>query len=632
MTQAPSPPPLPAASDTGLVNLHWAQTLADGLAAAGLRDVVLSPGSRSTPLALAFLRHADLACTVVIDERSAAFFALGRAKASQRPVALLCTSGSAPANWHPAVVEAAQGNTPLVLLSADRPTELHGWGANQTTAQTRLFADHVRAAYALDAPTAGFSVAWLLRLAHRLMRESLSPRPGPVHVNIAFREPLLPSPLPTGAPPRPANPPTLPAALAANAVVDHTAAPETFGRLEPIDRPHPREQPGQFDQLAQLDPIDRLAAKLSGRRGIIVCGGGMAPAGLAEAVTALAAALDCPIIAEPLSNLRFGRHDRRRVCVRQESVLRSADGAHSERPDWIIRLGDFPVARRLQEWLAALAPETHVVIAAPGLWIDPHHAASDYLHGDATALCRALTVRIQSPAPAHWCAAFIDANARIDRALERLTEQERVTNGGLWEGLLVPEILDRLPDGFQVFCGASMAVRDLDSFSGGGEKTLQFFANRGVSGIDGNISTAAGLAVERPTLALIGDLTAIHDLGGLAQAKGKPLIVVVINNGGGGIFEYLPAHALPEFERGWLTPEPVNFAHAAATWGIAFRRAETLAEFRHAFNAALTPELSTTPNAPATLAPCLIEVVIDRQFSVERHRHWWQSLASNGEA
>ena len=181
------------AADNGLLNLRWAQTLVDALAAAGLRAAVLSPGSRSTPLALAFLRQTAVRCQVIVDERSAAFVALGMAKATRQPVALLCTSGSAPANWFPALIEADLGAVPLLLLTADRPPELLGWGANQTIDQQHLFGRHVRSFYAPPLPAADFSPAYLQRLAARAIADSGWPLPGPVHLNLAFREPLLPA-------------------------------------------------------------------------------------------------------------------------------------------------------------------------------------------------------------------------------------------------------------------------------------------------------------------------------------------------------------------------------------------------------------------------------------------------------
>jgi len=605
------------AADAGLVNLRFAQTLVDALAAAGVADAVISPGSRSTPLALAFLRQPAISCTVAIDERCAAFFALGRAKVSSRPAALLCTSGSAPANWYPAVIEAAQGGTPLLLLSADRPAELHGWGANQTIDQLRLFGSHVRASHALEAPQAGFSPDWLQRLAARAVAESLAPLPGPVHLNLPFREPLLPAANPLDWP----QPATLPAAAPA----------------APAGLPPSRYAPG-WTALPDAAAIAATAARLSGRRGVIVCGGGSFPPAFADALLALAAALDCPVFAEPLSGLRFAAISRSHLCVRQESFLRDSAFVASARPDWVLRCGDFPVTKQLQHWLAGAAPAEQIVIAPPGRWNDPQHAATQVLHGDATAIVAALAQTVRVAAPPAWRQTFVRAEAAVESAAQTLTTglaapltAEATADGAdrapgcdadFWEGVLIPALLARLPENFRVFCGASMAIRDLDSFSGGSRKPLAFLANRGTSGIDGNLSTAAGIAAAGPTLALVGDLTCTHDIGGLALTRGRPLLIVVINNGGGGIFEYLPAAALPEFARGWLTPADADFAHMAATWGMAYQRATT----RSAFAAALDLALATLERGE----PCLIEAVIDREYSVARHREWWQGLRSAG--
>lgn len=614
-------PASPPAADTGLVNLRFAQTLVDALAAAGVADAVISPGSRSTPLALAFLRQPAISCTVAIDERCAAFFALGRAKVSGRAVALLCTSGSAPANWYPAVIEAAQGGTPLLLLSADRPAELHGWGANQTIDQLRLFGSHVRASHALEAAQAGFSADWLQRLAARAVAESLAPLPGPVHLNLPFREPLLPAAEPQDWP----QPATLPA-----------AAPATAAAA--LAEPLPSHYAPGWTALPDAAAIAAAADRLSGRRGVIVCGGGSFPPAFASALLALAAALDCPVFAEPLSGLRFAAISRSHLCVRQESFLRDSAFVASTRPDWVLRCGDFPVTKQLQLWLAGSAPVEQIVIAPPGRWHDPQHAATQVLHGDTTAIIAALAQSVSAAAPPAWRQTFVRAEAAVEASAETLAaglaapfvggasadsvDRAAGHDADFWEGVLIPALLARLPENFRVFCGASMAIRDLDSFSGGSRKPLTFLANRGTSGIDGNLSTAAGIAAAGPTLALVGDLTCTHDIGGLALARGRPLLIVVINNGGGGIFEYLPAASLPEFARGWLTPADADFAHMAATWGIAYQRAAT----RSALAAALDLALATLERGE----PCLIEAVIDREFSVARHREWWQGLRSAG--
>ena len=570
-----------ATNDTGLLNLRWAQALADGFAAAGLRHLVLSPGSRSTPLALAFLRHPTLRCHVILDERSAAFFALGLAKASRGNlhVALLCTSGSAPANWFPAVIEADQGATPLILLSADRPPEQIGWGANQTIDQHQLFGKHVRAFHAPGTPTENFSAQWLLHLAARAISDSTWPLAGPVHLNLPFREPLLPA----------APPSEWPTSIA-------TA-------LKPINMAPPKHIP-------DADLIAATAAAMNGRPGVIVCGGGDYADGFAGAISALAKKLACPIFAEPLSNLRFGAHDRSHLCVRHESFLRVPALVTTNDVQWIMRFGDFPVTRSVQEWLAGSTQAHHVVVTANSRWPDPQYRADTLVQADPLAVCQALLAATSIPAPASWLRTFMKAESAVQRVADSYAKLEN------FEGALISTLLAQLPDGHRLFCGNSMAIRELDTFSGSGNKALRVFGNRGASGIDGNLSTAIGIATAAgATVALVGDLTAQHDLTALAATKGVDIIIIVMNNGGGGLFDYLPQAALPEFERAWLTPQTIDFSAAARAFSVAYTQAPTLAAFACALESAL-----------ARGGPTLIEAVIDRQESFTQHRAYREAI------
>lgn len=558
--------------DTGALNLAWSQALVAGFAAAGIRHAVISPGSRSTPLALALLRQPEISTHIIVDERSAAFFALGIAKATSRPALLLATSGSAPANWLPAVIEASQAAIPLLLLSADRPPELQGCGANQTVDQIDLFGSHVRACHALGTPEPGFAPAYLHRLAARACEQAGWPLPGPVHLNLPFREPLLPAEdvLP---------PPKLPAI-----------------RLE-----SPRNLPSDT-------AMARLADALSGRRGAIVCGEGDYPAGFAEGVAALAAKLDCPILAEPLSNLRFGPHERSHVLCRYDGWLRNGDFVAGHRPDWLLRFGAFPVTRSLQGF-AGRAGDRLILVDPLPRWNDPAHAITDLVRADPLAVCEALCQLPLQAAPPVWMSSFRQAEADAARALPG--------DGPAWEAHLLPALLAELPGGCPVFVGNSMLIRDLDAFSGSGAKPIRFHGNRGASGIDGNVSTALGIAAARgQVVALLGDLTCQHDLGGLAVARGLNAAMVVFNNGGGGIFGYLPQAALPEFEQGWLTSQAIDFSAAAAAFGMAYARADRVAELAAALRHALERG-----------GPHLIEVVIDRTSSLARHRAYWQDCS-----
>ncbi|PKO85953.1 MAG: 2-succinyl-5-enolpyruvyl-6-hydroxy-3-cyclohexene-1-carboxylic-acid synthase [Betaproteobacteria bacterium HGW-Betaproteobacteria-12] len=523
-------------SDTGTLNFLWSQALVAGFAAAGATHAVLSPGSRSTPLALALLRQPQLQCTVAIDERSAAFFALGLAKASRRPVLLLATSGTAPANWLPAVIEASQAGVPLILLSADRPPELQGCGANQTIEQIGLFGAHVRASHALGTPATDFAPGWLHRLAARIFEQSQWPHPGPVHVNQPFREPLVPAG-------------ELPA----------------VERLPAIHVAQPQLQP---DPAA----VDQLAAAIAGRPGAIVCGELPATPGLAEALAALAARLNCPLLAEPLSGLRFGAHDRSHLCVRYNRWLAEPTVAGRLRPEWVLRFGAFPVTRRLQDYLAS-ATSVHALVEPWPRWSDPSHHLTHLLRADPLAACQALLAAAPAVAPESWRPAFVDCehSVRPDASAGH-----------------IPALLAELPAGTPLFVGNSLAIRQLERESGSGDKPLHFYGNRGASGIDGNISTALGIAaIHGRVVALLGDLTVQHDLGGLALAAGRDAVIVTVNNGGGGIFDLLPQAGLPEFEQAWRTPQQISFEHAAATFGLGYAQVTDNEGLRHALHRAI---------------------------------------------
>lgn len=521
--------------DTGTLNFLWSQAMVAGFVAAGTTHAVISPGSRSTPLALAMLRQHGLLCTVAVDERSAAFFALGIAKASRHPALVLATSGTAPANWLPAVIEASYSGVPLILLSADRPPELQGCGANQTIDQIGLFGTHVRASHVLGAPVEGFDPGYLHRLAARVCEQAAWPHPGPVHINQPFREPLVPaSETPACSLPR-------------RIVISGAELP-----------PSP-------------DAIRELSAGIAGRPGVIVCGEMPMNGDLAEALTALAARLDCPVFAEPLSNLRFGRHDRSHVCVRYNTWLGQTWTGAALRPEWILRFGSHPVTRHLQAFLGSEVA-VHALVEPCPRWSDPLHRLTHVLRADPLAFCRALLAVAPDPCPDGWNAAFAAREATASR-------EDRGHIGVL---------IDELRENAVVFVGNSLAIRQLDSHSGSSDKPLLFHGNRGASGIDGNISTAMGIAaVHGRIVALLGDLTCQHDLGGLALAQGRDAVIVAVNNGGGGIFDHLPQAALPEFAQGWRTPQRTSFRNAALTFGLAYARADGDDAFRSALRAAL---------------------------------------------
>ena len=494
------------------LNFQWASRLIGGLAAAGAAHAVISPGARSTPLALACLRHPELITRVLLDERGAAFYALGLAKASDRAVILVATSGSAIANWHPAVVEAARAAVPLILLSADRPPEHLGCGANQTTAQIGMFGPHLRALHALPPPTA--SSSWLDSLAARAMEQAAGPPAGPVQINLPLPEPLVPQ--------------------------DDIAPPQTA--LVRVRAGRLRLEPAEIAEVAR---------RLEGGKGIIVCGASPVPA---VPIAQLAAALDVPVIADPLSGLRFGPHDRSRVVADGDLVFRGRGLAEA---DWVLRFGAFPVSRPVGEALGHFTGE-QLVVAEAGDWPDPVRRATHVFRAEAGGFAAGLADAVRVAAAPGWCAGWTSVRPP-GPALPP-------------EAVVIRGLLAALPENGLLFSGNSMAIRDLDAFSGLSAKSLTVAANRGVSGIDGAVSTCLGMAASgrfSGTIGVIGDLTFLHHLGGLA-ARGPDAVLCVLDNGGGAIFGHLPQAGLPEFEIGWRTPQGADLAAAAAVWGIPF--------------------------------------------------------------
>ncbi|WIM05182.1 MAG: 2-succinyl-5-enolpyruvyl-6-hydroxy-3-cyclohexene-1-carboxylic-acid synthase [Candidatus Nitricoxidivorans perseverans] len=549
-------------------NLAWADAFVAGLAAAGLRRAVIAPGARSSPLAAACLRRPELSCEVIADERVAGFFALGLARAEGWPAVVVTTSGTAAANLLPAVVEANLAGVPMIVLTADRPPEVHGWSANQTVDQARLYGVHVRAFHALPTPNAATPVGYLHALAARMAEESISPSssssPGPVHANLPFREPLLPDAIPP-APPLPS----------------------------PVAVRHATAFPAEADAAV-------LAERLSGRRGAILCGEAAYPAGFGAAICALAARLGAPVLAEPLSNLRSGGLP---VFARQSAFLRDANGF---RPDWVLRFGGLPVSRTLERWLSGLTEAEHILVAPPGRWPDPLWRAGRLLRCDPLALVERLIEQPLRSAPGDWLEAFRAAEARLDAAARAACASDAP-----FEGSVAAALLSALPKGARCFVGNSLAIRAVDLFSGTGAKAFMLHGNRGASGIDGNIATAAGIAAGsgRPTAALIGDQAALHDCGGFAALAGRNAVIVVMNNGGGGIFDHLPLSAIKRahFERAWVAPPRLDFAALAAAHGLAFHHAPTCAALAAALGAAFDEGGSW-----------LIEVPIDRAVSKAR--------------
>lgn len=558
---------------TAEINLACADALLAGLTGAGVRHAVVSPGSRSTPLALAVLRRHELSITVIPDERSAGFFALGVGRRSGLPALLIGTSGSAPANWLPAAVEANADAVPIVMISADRPPELQGVGANQTIDQQTLFGSHLKARFELAAPaTAAGGDAIARSVGVQAAHRACWPDPGPVHINAAFREPLVPS---AGALESP--PPATPAA--------------------PMRRP-----------LLQAGPetVDEIAAGLAGKNVVIVTGRMRPDGAFPSSVARLAARLEAPILADPLSGLRWGPHDRARVCTAYDLFLRGDIRNQGLEADAVLQFGGAPTGAGLQRYLDRPGHE-HWLVAPFGPWSDPSRRASQRIYADPASLADVLADRLPQAGPADWMDRWRQAEARGASLCEEPSQDPA-------ERAVVATLEADLPQDTALFVGNSIAIRAMDAFARGRDSTLAVFGNRGASGIDGNVSTALGIAAATPGpgVAVIGDLALYHDMNGLLGARDRDVTFVVVNNGGGAIFDLLPQRELPEFERLWLTPTDLDLSKIAALYGLRHRATGPGTDFsRH------LREACSAPGAD------LIEVRVDRQQNSARFRTLW---------
>ena len=568
-------------------NTALASAFAEELARGGLRHAIVSPGSRSTPLSVALWRQPEIEVTVIVDERSAGFFALGAAQASGEPVALLCTSGTAAANYHPAVCEADQSALPLVVLSADRPPELRGIGAGQTIDQIKLFGSSVR--WFCEVGTHLADDDGLLHYRSVACRALAAARgetrPGPVHLNLPWREPLAP--------------------IAVEGAVTATDPLALEGR----GGGRPLTAVTRID----LEPSTFLLEEMAGHigdaiSGVIVAGRQLDPE-LREPLAHLARVSGFPILAEPTSQIRCGPHDRSRVITAYDLLLRDERFARSVVPDLVLRFGEMPTSKPLRAWLAASGAD-QIVVDPFGGWNEPTLRAAALLRADPTELAAGWAARLEGldgrerPAPEAWLEAEAIARSVLTAELER--------SGPTSEPALHLALGRAHSDGDLVYTASSMPIRDQEAFLEASETDVLFLCNRGANGIDGLISAGIGAARAsgRPTTILTGDLGLLHDLGGLAALREvtSPVRIVVIDNDGGGIFHFLPQQSSlssEEFEKLLGTPRAVDAEKAAALFDLPYRRLGSLDELGGALAAGTG----------------LIEVDADRRANTELHRN-----------
>ncbi len=562
------------------------------------------------------------------------------------PVALVCTSGTAAANFLPAVVEARYSRIPLLLLTADRPPELRDNGAPQAIDQIRLYGGNVKWFVEMALPEASEAALRYARTtAARAVATALEGPAGPVHLNLPFREPLTPPR--DGIPRLPLT--TITSSLERNG--------ETTPHPQPDERPYTTVATGR--RIASTETVSDLARRLTATpHGLIVCGPQDDPT-LPESLTRLAARLGYPVLADALSGLRRGPHDHTYICDAYDALLRDERAADLT-PDVVLRFGATPTSKALLTFLQRV--ERHILIDGDGGWRDPTALAGEVIHADAAIFCAMLadelgesavgsrqSAEMARPAgigsasatdierrsgagasdrssanwqagasddrswAARWRAADTRAGEAITAYLERLDEP--------FEGKVFAELAALLPDGATIFAGNSMPVRDLETFLPAGAPALRCLSNRGANGIDGVVSSALGAAAagDSPLVLVIGDLSFYHDLNGLLAARRHSVdaTIVLLNNDGGGIFSFLPQAQLPaHFEELFGTPTGLDFQPAVEMYGCRFERAETWPAFRTAVSASL-----------ASPGVQVIELRTERTRNVALHRAAWDAVA-----
>ena len=542
-------------------NAIWARAVAEELAWAGVRDICIAPGSRSAPLVLACARLGAFRMRVCLDERVAGYFALGLGKATGIPAAVVTTSGTAAANLFPAVVEASLSETPLLVLTADRPHRLRGADANQTIDQVRLYGGYTREFFDVPLPTAERPALRHLRtIAGRAVASAVGLPAGPVHLNFPFDLPLAPAGLQRG------DAHDALAAAHPQVVQEGVAARPYVGVGHRCPVLHEKEIAAIWTKLA------------ASRRPLLIAGPNVDPVALGPATIRFAEALEVPVLADPLSGARYGRRHGEHVCASYDLFLREPGVRTVLAPDLVLRVGRTPTSTALAEYLEEASPDAHMVIDPSYRWKDHLAVATDVFRGDSVdALERLADEGQRGERDPAWHALW----TRFEHAVRAALERPLAATGPStrFEGIVAREVVRAIPAGGTLFVSGSMPIRDVDAFGGTRTQPLRVLGNRGASGIDGIMSTALGVAAGSgaTVVALLGDLALLHDANGLLATREPDarVVFVVVNNDGGGIFHFLPVREHePHFTPLFATPHGVEPERIGALFGLPWERVD----------------------------------------------------------
>jgi 2-succinyl-5-enolpyruvyl-6-hydroxy-3-cyclohexene-1-carboxylate synthase len=567
------------------LNTLWASVLVEALVRCGLKTAIVCPGSRSAPLTVAFARHPDIEAIPVLDERSASFFALGIAKQTYRPVVLVCTSGTAGANFYPAVIEARESRVPLLVLTADRPPELRDCNAGQAIDQQKLFGNFPNYYCELAIPELELGLLnYLRQRIAQCYQQCLYPISGSVHINVPLRDPLVP--------------------IADAAVMDWSdrIPSDFFDHLQSFSKP-------KLSNPVQI-PVSK--------RGLIIAGVTQPedPGNYATAIAKIAKITGFPVLAEAISPIRNHSHlyDRNLVST-YDTILRNSAIAQKLKPDFVLRIGEMPTSKVLRQWLERHCVETWIV--------DECDRSLDSLHGKTRNILTSVSAfadSLENPSQTPdlmYCKAWENAETQVRGPIDRLLQDE----SNLFEGKAAWLLSQALPANTPLFIANSMPVRDLEYFWKPNDRTYQPYINRGANGIDGTLSTALGIAHRnQSTVMLTGDLSLLHDTNGFlirSHFQGS-LTIVLMNNNGGGIFGMLPiAQFNPPFEEFFSTPQNIKFEQLCKTYQIDY---ELIQDWDH-----LCDRLKTLPSQGIRV----LEVTCDRVFDAKWRKENFGAIAAD---
>jgi 2-succinyl-5-enolpyruvyl-6-hydroxy-3-cyclohexene-1-carboxylate synthase len=550
----------------------------------GVKDVVVSPGSRSTPIAMVLAEHPEINLHVHVDERSAAFFGLGIAKAQKGPVAILCTSGTAAANYFPAIVEARYSRVPLIVLTADRPHELREVGAPQAIDQIHLYGKQVKWFTEMALPEKSNDVIRYARtVCARAAAIATQAPAGPVHLNFPLREPLIP-------------------------LLD-----EALFHLDERPKGYVNVHNGELTVDETI--LSEIATKFEEvNNGVIVCGN-IVDEHFADAVTKLAEALQFPILADPLSQLRSGKHSSEYIIETYDTFLRNEDAKTFLKPDVVLRFGAMPISKALTIFLKENHDALQYVIDGGGGWRDPAALSTDMIYCNETTFCKSLLNSAKKKSETDFFDKWKSLNDLSKDHMTMINDEAELS-----ESKLFYQLAQMLPNDATLFVGNSMPIRDLDSFFLNNDRGIKVMANRGANGIDGTISTALGAAVySKPLYLVLGDLTFFHDLNGLLAAKlyDIDIHIILINNNGGGIFSFLPQADYPKnYELLFGTPLNMDFEHVVKMYNGKFTRIKDWDHFSSAMNQGIDSKGLN-----------VYEIATKRDSNLSEHRKFWAAVS-----